>query len=956
MTGGNPYTLVLSASGLPIQGLVLTPVTQDFGTVPVGSSSAPLAFTLANLLIPAAATDIESLSASGDFVVVPNAIGGASCSGALASTASCYVEVIFAPTAAGERSGTLSVTTPTGVITALLTGSAVANPGLALSPTALTFSDESGSGASQQNLTLTNTGSALVTVGAIAASTPGFTVTSSCAALAPGASCTVAVVFSPGGSDAAGALTIPVSSANAGGSPVTYTVPLTGTYTGNEAGLLLLPAEVDFGAQPTGSLGQIRQFTLQNTSDVTETISLSVPQHFPLAAPFACGTLAKGASCTFSVGFLPGTGGALTGSSVATASSPAGVTRQAIGYLLGYGLASGTLSISGQLIPNTPVNFGEVTSGQTSTPQVLTLTNTGSGPLTIRQIVSGLPFPATSNCGQTLSPGTACTVTLTYAPVYDLASASASLAPRPDTATLVIESDAASSPDQVQLEGDALPVGAGNPPAAAVLSSYTLAQGALTFPNTQVGDSSPAQTLSLVNNGTTTLTFGAVLAPPDYAATTDCGTLNPAASCTVTVSFHPGAETVAALRTGTLQIESNASNALDFVSLLGISSAAPLTLTPETLDFGTVNLGQSNQLSVTATNTASLPITFAQLSGSGDYTAAPGTCPSPGGPLPAGQSCSMILTFAPTGTGTRTGVLEVATDATQNPLTVGLTGTGVASKLQATPAALAFGTLSVGAPALLPLNFVNSGSASLTGLAFSISGADAADFAITTPCPTTTFSPNAGCTVQVTFTPSATGARTASLTIASSESSSPQVIPLTGTGIAAGGFILTVSGGTSSSSAVTTGSAAEYPLTVTPQGGYTGSVALTCTPLTPAPYAACSLLSPQLTLGGGPQSATATITTFGGVSGSWFSPWGLLLTAPFAWLLPRRHRPGFSRLCTLMLVLAGTVLCLSLAACGGSAQVGQDVTPPGTYLYTVTANSTGGIQINSSVTLTLVVQ
>ena len=957
VSGGNSYQLAVTGTGDPVQGLVVTPANQDFGTVPLGSSSAPLLFTLANLLTPPAGVTVEAITASGDFKLTTNSTGGASCPGFLASTASCFVEVSFVPTATGERTGTLTVTTSNGVATAALTGSAVADPGLGISPTSLSFNNQPGSGTGQQNLTLTNTGTSVLSVGPIAASSSSFTVSSPCTTLSPGASCTVGVAFTPGANDAIGSLSVAVvSSANPQGSPITYTVPVTGTYTGNEAGLLLLPSEANFGAQTTGSLGQTRQFTLQNTSSATETVSLNVPQQFPLAAPFACGTLAAGASCTFSVSFLPETGGALTGSLSATATFASGASAQALGYLLGYGTASGTLSISGQPIPNAPVDFGQVPSGQ-STPLTLTLTNTGSGALTLRQIVSASPFLATSTCGAALAPGANCAATITYAPVYEVSSTATSPAPRTDTGTLTVESDAASSPDQVPLAGSVQPVApASGPSTNAVLASYTLSQGALTFANTQVGDISPAQTISLVNSGTSTLTVGAVLAPPDYAATTNCTTLAPAASCTISVSFAPEANTATVLRAGTLEIQSSAPDALEFVSLLGMSSPAPLTLNPATLDFGTVDLGQSDQLSVTATNTASLPITFGQLNSSGDYATAQGTCPLPGAPLPAGQSCTVVLTFAPTETGTRTGSLSVATNATENPLSVALTGVAVAAKLQISPGALAFGSISVGVPAVLTLNLSNSGSASLTGLAFSISGADAADFAITTPCPLTTYTPLTGCTMQVTFQPSGIGARLATLTATSSDPASPLLIPLTGTGIQAGGFTLTVAGGTASSTAVTLGSPASYPLTVTPHGEYAGSVVLTCMPLAPAPYAACSLLSPQLNLGNGTQSATATITTTGGVSGSQFSPWGLLCGVPLLWLLYRRRDSGFPHLLLLALIVGGTTFCLSLTACAGPANSGQNMTPPGTYQYTVTATSTGGVQLSSSVSLQLIVQ
>jgi hypothetical protein len=65
-----------------------------------------------------------------------------------------------------------------------------------------------------------------------------------------------------------------------------------------------------------------------------------------------------------------------------------------------------------------------------------------------------------------------------------------------------------------------------------------------------------------------------------------------------------------------------------------------------------------------------------------------------------------------------------------------------------------------------------------------LSGADAADFAQTTTCPLSpaTLAPGLSCSVVVTFTPKAAGARSATLKIADSVPGSPQLVSLGGTG------------------------------------------------------------------------------------------------------------------------------------------------------------------------------
>jgi hypothetical protein len=109
----------------------------------------------------------------------------------------------------------------------------------------------------------------------------------------------------------------------------------------------------------------------------------------------------------------------------------------------------------------------------------------------------------------------------------------------------------------------------------------------------------------------------------------------------------------------------------------------------------------------------------------------------------------------------------------------------------------------------------NSGAAALTITGVTITGANAGDFAETNTCPVSpaTLAAAGNCTIAVTFTPSASGARSASISIADNATGSPQAVPLAGTG-AGGTPTLTVAPTTLtfSSQTVATTSA---PLSVT---------------------------------------------------------------------------------------------------------------------------------------------
>jgi hypothetical protein len=757
------------------------------------------------------------------------------------------------------------------------------------------------------------------------------------------------VGFTPQSATVSGSLTIPVRS---GATLTNYSVALNGGYTAQDAGLEVVAGAVDFGATATGGLEATRLFTVNNLTAKAMSLAFAMPREFPMTPGAAgCATLAANGSCSFSASFLPVTGGPLTGTVVAQGTPTDGSAAvQGLAYLQGYGTPSGSLAITGYAIPNTPLDFGEVTSGQ-SVSKVLTLTNSGLGTVTVRRITSDPPFLSTSNCGAALVAGASCSVTVTYAPVYTVATSDGG-APRTDIGTITIESDAVSSPNEVAMTGTAAPV-VGSPASAAVVSGFGLSEGALTFGNTQVGDVSAAQVVTLSNTGTTAVHVLSTAVSTDFGVSSTCGTVAVGASCAFNVTFSPTTATTAAVRSGTLEILSDAGTSLEFVSLIGLSTPAALTLTPAALDFGPVQVGARETLSVSVSNTGTVGVTFLGLAVSGDYTVDAGTCPAAGSELGVGVMCVLTVTFQPTAQGTRSGTLSLANDASQTPLTVSLSGMGTEGTLSVTPGELAFGGVDVGYSEGLTLTLLNTGSAALTGISGAISGGDMGDFAVTVPCSVTTLAPNQGCSETVTFTPSAVEARAAILTVVSSDPQGPAVVALSGTGLPGGSFVLTVNGGSSATETVASGSPGSYALLVTPSNGFTGNVALTCAPVSAGTYMSCSVLASTLTVGATAVGSTATISTITSAGGAASIALAGLLMMPFGMLRRRRW-------CRRWVVLLAMVVLNSLLdACGGGGgMVTSNVrtTPAGTYQYRVTASSTGGAVVTSSVTLTLVVQ
>src|SRR5439155_6244649 len=127
--------------------------------------------------------------------------------------------------------------------------------------------------------------------------------------------------------------------------------------------------------------------------------------------------------------------------------------------------------------------------------------------------------------------------------------------------------------------------------------------------------------------------------------------------------------------------------------------------------------------------------------------------------------------------------LTVTDNASGSPQTVSLAGTGVAPSVALSPTSLTFASTTVGmtsAPHAVTLS--NSGSAALTISSIGVSG----DFAQTNNCGGT-LAAGANCAINVTFTPTATGTRSGTLTVTDNASNSPQTASLTGTGTSSSG-------------------------------------------------------------------------------------------------------------------------------------------------------------------------
>src|SRR5947208_3608446 len=127
----------------------------------------------------------------------------------------------------------------------------------------------------------------------------------------------------------------------------------------------------------------------------------------------------------------------------------------------------------------------------------------------------------------------------------------------------------------------------------------------------------------------------------------------------------------------------------------------------------------------------------------------------------------------------------------------------------------------------MTVTLTNTGAAALTINSFAPSGDFAATSTGASACPTSpaTLAAGANCTINVTFTPTASGARTGTLSVTDNAGGSPQIMTLSGNGTAAPDFGLT---GPAATENVKAGNTLTFTVTMTPIGGFKSPVGLAC--------------------------------------------------------------------------------------------------------------------------------
>jgi hypothetical protein len=394
-----------------------------------------------------------------------------------------------------------------------------------------------------------------------------------------------------------------------------------------------------------------------------------------------------------------------------------------------------------------------------------------------------------------------------------------------------------------------------------------------------------------------------------------------------------------------------------FVAKVALGSVPVLHLSANALDFGAGRVGLSSppQL-LTLTNIGGGELVLESVQTTGDF-AATSDCV----PLAPGASCAVSITFAPSVRGERTGSMKISHNAAGSPTEVALRGVGLAPEISLSASRVSFGHQLVGtASAPQVLTLANSGTASLELSGIAVSG----EFMQSNDCPAS-LAVAASCTITLMFAPAAPGERAGGLTVTNALPEEARTAALSGIGT---DYSLSASPG---AAAVAAGESATFTLTVTPAGGFQGTVSFACAGAPPA--ASCSISPASLVMdGSNAADAKVTIMTKARarslpVAGPRSEPDSVRHLGPLFWLMAlrltaRRIREVCRRLAATRLRpafgLAGILLlAIFWTACGGGGgsvphPPATDGTPAGTYTLTV-SGTFDGVSRSTSIKLTV---
>jgi len=421
---------------------------------------------------------------------------------------------------------------------------------------------------------------------------------------------------------------------------------------GGPPSLTITPASLAFGSVAVGSTSGSKTIKLTLKGPTLSALAISsIAPSGDYSETDNCPTnLGAGTNCTITVAFAPNVVGALNGALSIYDSFP---NSPQVVALTGTGLA---------LVSAAPASISLSSPvGSTSNPATATVTNNTAAAVSLSYSASATfsAAPGSPNgCGSTVPANGNCKVAVTFTPE------------QPGTINGSLVVTGAFPTQVVNLTGIAT---GGTAPA------LTFSPAKLMFKTPQaIGTTSSPLTVIMTNKGTAAVAISGLSASHGFMATpsgtTPCsGSLAAKANCTFQGTFTPQ---VIGATSGSISVaNSGAINPLLYdMSGTGINA---ISFSPASLTFAAQAVGTTSApKTVTLSNNQSVTANIASIVASGDYSTVPGGASPCGSAVPANSSCTLIVTFNPTKTGTIRGVVTATDDAPTSAQVLPLTGKG----------------------------------------------------------------------------------------------------------------------------------------------------------------------------------------------------------------------------------------------------------------------------------------
>lgn len=386
---------------LRIKGLdrvfTITPADLNFGILTIDEPSSNKTVTLTNT--GNVNLSIQSIVASSPFAIVSK-----TCQSSLAPDETCNVLINVTPNTVGEIKGALTIKTDalrdsTKIVELSATGQKLSE--LSVNVTSMDFGEKYIYPSQSYNkpFTITNNGSKSFTVSAISTTGSDYTVEHSCIkTLQGGESCSGLVKITPNrAGDITGNLNI-VTDAD-----INPTKSISLHMRGLDKVFTVSPASLNFGSVPVGSASTTKAVTIRNTGNVNLAVSsITATSPFTVASKTCGASLTPNATCVVNVKVTPTAPGANTGSlNIVTDALRENTKTVAL---------SVTGTTSSYSISTTTLDFGTVEYGRESATKTITVTNTGSLPITFSAPTISEPYKIKSNTCNTLQVGAKCTI------------------------------------------------------------------------------------------------------------------------------------------------------------------------------------------------------------------------------------------------------------------------------------------------------------------------------------------------------------------------------------------------------------------------------------------------------------------------------------------------------------------------------------------------------------------